>query len=103
MEGGGGVASQQQQITEENRKRRAYHGFDKYNITRYFEWLGKIVRFDLGTSYFYEDPVWDVIKSKFPSLYFWIGLFCSLYSVCIPLGLYKPCGIGVGLISLVPL
>ena len=54
---GGGSTRTQQQITEEEIENiRAYYGFDKPALTRYFEWLGKVVRFDLGTSYFYEEP-----------------------------------------------
>ena len=90
MEGGGGSTTQQQITEEEIENIRAYYGFDKPALTRYFEWLGKVVRFDLGTSYFYEEPVWDVIKSKFPiSLFFGLVSFILSYSVCIPLGLYK--------------
>ena len=90
LEGGGGSTAQQQITEEEIENIRAYYGFDKPALTRYFEWLGKVVRFDLGTSYFYEEPVWDVIKSKFPiSLFFGLVSFVLSYSICIPLGLYK--------------
>ena len=90
LEGGGGSTTQQQITEEEIENIRAYYGFDKPAITRYFEWLGKVVQFDLGTSYFYEEPVWDVIKSKFPiSLFFGLVSFVLSYSICIPLGLYK--------------
>ncbi len=90
LEGGGGSTAQQQITEEEIENIRAYYGFDKPAITRYFDWLSKVVRFDLGTSYFYEEPVWDVIKSKFPiSLFFGLVSFVLSYSVCIPLGLYK--------------
>ena len=90
LEAGGGAATQQQITEEEIENIRAYYGFDKPALTRYFVWLGKVVRFDLGTSYFYEEPVWDVIKSKFPiSLFFGLVSFVLSYSICIPLGLYK--------------
>ena len=70
-------------------------------LTRYFEWLGKVVRFDLGTSYFYEDPVWDVIKSKFPiSLFLASSLLFSPIQFVFPWVYIKRCGTEVGLISL---
>ena len=31
-------------------------------------WLWNVVHLDLGNSYVYQDPVWDVIKSRFPDL-----------------------------------
>ena len=45
---------------------------------------------DLGNSYVYQDPVWDVIKARFPVSIF-IGLtgFLLSYLVCIPLGVMK--------------
>ena len=61
LEGGGGSTAQQQITEEEIENIRAYYGFDKPALTRYFEWLGKVVRFDLGTSYFYEEPVLSLI------------------------------------------
>ncbi len=72
----------------ENIKR--YYGFDKPVHVRYVTWLGKIVRLDMGRSYTYGEPAWDVIRSKFPiSLFFGITSFVLSYLICIPLGLYK--------------
>lgn len=69
---------------------KKYYGFDKPILVRYFNWLGKLVRFDLGTSYAYEEPVTKVISSRFPvSLTFGLtGLFFT-YLLCIPLGIKK--------------
>jgi microcin C transport system permease protein len=69
---------------------KKYYGFDKPVLVRYFNWLGKLVRFDLGTSYAYEEPVTKVIVSRFPvSLTFGLtGLFLT-YILCIPLGIKK--------------
>jgi len=48
------------------------------------------VRLDLGTSYAYGDPVWEVIKYRLPiSLYFGSIGFLLTYLVCIPLGVMK--------------
>src|SRR5947207_8017401 len=45
---------------------RRYYGFDKPVHIRYIQWLGKVLRLDHGNSYVYQEPVWDVIKSRFP-------------------------------------
>jgi len=78
-------------ITEEEIENiKAYYGFDKPPATRYFLWLGNVLKLDLGTSYYYEEPVWDVIVSKFPiSLFFGFTSFFLSYLICIPLGILK--------------
>jgi microcin C transport system permease protein len=72
----------------ENIKR--YYGFDKPIPVRYFNWLGKLLRLDLGISYTYEMPVLSIILSRIPvSLTFGLtGLFFT-YLICIPLGIRK--------------
>lgn len=75
---------------EEIENIKAYFGFDKPMHIRYVTWLGNVCRANLGKSYTYEEPVWDVISSKFPiSLFFGVTSFVLSYLVCIPLGLYK--------------
>ena len=78
-------------ITEEEIENiKAYYGFDKPAHIRYLRWLGNVARLDLGTSYAYEEPVLDVIVSKFPiSLFFGFTSFFISYLVCIPLGMLK--------------
>ena len=57
---------------------------------RYVQWLWNVVRLDLGTSYVYQDPVWDVIKSRFPvSIFLGLTGFLLSYLVCVPLGVLK--------------
>lgn len=75
---------------EELRNIQRYYGFDKPVLVRYFNWLQKLLRFDLGTSYNYEKPVTKVILSRLPvSLTFGVaGLFFT-YLICIPLGIKK--------------
>jgi microcin C transport system permease protein len=69
---------------------RAYYGFDKPVHTRYIQWLWKVLHLDLGTSYIYQDPVWDVIKSRFPvSIFLGLTGFLLGYLICIPLGVMK--------------
>lgn len=66
------------------------YGFDKPVHVRYWIWLKNILQLDFGESFKYEEPVLDVIISKFPvSLQFGvISLFLS-YLISIPLGVLK--------------
>jgi len=82
-----GSASLPQEAIDEIRK---YYGFDKPVHIRYIQWLWKILHLDLGTSYIYQDPVWDVIKSRFPiSIFLGLTGFLLSYLVCVPLGVIK--------------
>jgi microcin C transport system permease protein len=67
-----------------------FYGFDKPVHIRYLLWLRNVLRLDLGTSYVYQDPVWDVIKSRFPvSIFLGVTGFVLGYLICIPLGVMK--------------
>ena len=69
---------------------KRFYGFDKPIHMRYINWLWNVLRFDLGTSYTYQEPVWDVIKARFPiSIFLGLTGFFLSYLVCIPLGVYK--------------
>lgn len=69
---------------------KAYYGFDKPILESYVIWVGKILAGDLGTSYRYNEPVWNVIKDRFPvSIYYGLVTLILTYAVCIPLGLVK--------------
>lgn len=69
---------------------KAQFGFDLPFHERYLRWLGDVLQFDLGTSFTYHEPVWDVISSRFPiSLFFGLTSFLIAYAVCIPLGFKK--------------
>jgi microcin C transport system permease protein len=66
------------------------YGFDKPVHMRYFLWLKNLSKLEFGESFTYEEPVWDVIVSKFPvSLQFGIVSLILSYLVCIPLGVLK--------------
>ena len=66
------------------------YGFDKPLHERYLKWLGNILRLDFGDSFTYEEPVIDVIFSKFPvSLQFGIASLILSYLISIPLGIGK--------------
>ena len=69
---------------------REYYGFDKPVLQSYVEWVGKVATGDLGTSYRYNMPVWDVMASRFPvSLYYGIVTLILTYAICIPRGILK--------------
>lgn len=66
------------------------YGFDKPIHERYWIWLKNISRLDFGESFSFQEPVIDVIASKFPvSLSFGIASLILTYLVCIPLGVRK--------------
>ena len=69
---------------------KVYYGFDKPIAISYLEWLGKVVVLDLGTSTRYSEPVWDIIKSRFPiSIFYGVATLILTYGICIPLGVVK--------------
>ena len=69
---------------------RRYYGFDKPVHMRYANWLWNILHLDLGNSYVYQDPVWDVIKQRFPvSIFLGLVGFVLTYLICVPLGVIK--------------
>jgi|UniRef100_UPI00404A10CC microcin C transport system permease protein len=83
---GGNMAISDAQLEE----LKAYYGFDKPALVSYGLWLGKVVRGDLGQSYRYNEPVWDIIKSRFPvSLYYGLITLVITYAISIPLGILK--------------
>ena len=68
----------------------AFYGFDKPWPIAYLEWMGSLLRGDMGRSTKYNDPVFQMIVSKFPiSLRFGIISVILIYSICIPLGIKK--------------
>lgn len=76
---------------------KAYFGFDQPAHVRYYRWLTSVLRLDLGKSYVYQKPVWEVISSKFPvSLFFGLSSFFLSYLISVPLGLAKAIRHGSG-------
>ena len=66
------------------------YGFDKPIHIRYWMWLKNIATLNLGQSFTYEEPVIDVVVSKFPvSLQFGIASLFLSYIISIPLGIAK--------------
>ena len=69
---------------------KKFYGFDKPLPVRYAVWLGKVLRLDLGTSYQYRKPVWELIKARIPISLAIAGTgFFLAYLICVPLGVYK--------------
>ena len=69
---------------------RAYYGFDKPIIVSYGQWLWRVLHLDLGNSTRYHDPVWGLIKERFPvSIFYGITTLIITYGICIPLGIAK--------------
>ena len=66
------------------------YGFDKPASQRFVEMIKRYLRFDLGTSYFYQKSVWNLILEKLPvSMSLGIWSFLIVYGVSIPLGIAK--------------
>jgi len=90
QEGGGGGRASVEIPAEAIEEMKRYYGFDKPVHVRYALWLWNLMHLDLGRSYIYQDPVWDVIKSRFPiSIFLGLTGFLLGYLVCIPLGVLK--------------
>lgn len=66
------------------------YGFDQPMHMRYLLWLKNIATLNFGDSFTYDEPVIEVITSKFPvSLQFGIISLILSYLVSIPLGIVK--------------
>ena len=89
--GGEAASGRLAQVTEEQRQALvAYYGFDKPIYVRYFRWMEKLLRFDFGDSYSYNQPVSQLIRQAMPvSLTFGLFSFLASYLICIPLGIAK--------------
>jgi microcin C transport system permease protein len=76
---------------------REYYEFDKPLHLRYLNWLKNTLTLNLGKSYVYSEPVWDVISKRFPvSVYFGVLGFIITYLVSVPLGVLKAIKNGTG-------
>jgi microcin C transport system permease protein len=69
---------------------KKYYGFDQPTVVSYWRWLKKVLVLDLGASTRYNDPVWEIIKERFPvSIFYGLSTLILTYAICIPLGLLK--------------
>lgn len=88
--GGGGVMDTSSIPSEAMDEMKRFYGFDKPIYIRYLKWLTNVCRLNLGESYRYSQPVWSMIKKRFPiSIYFGLIGFLLSYTICIPLGVWK--------------
>ena len=86
--GGGAIDVQIPEAALEEMRR--YYGFDRPVHERYARWLWNVLHLDLGRSYIYQDPVWEVIRSRFPvSIFLGATAFLLSYLICVPLGVFK--------------
>jgi microcin C transport system permease protein len=85
------VAAGSQGVSEEVIEAlKKQYGFDKPVLVRYGIWLKNIMTLNFGESFTYEEPVMNVIVSKFPvSLQFGVISLILTYLICIPLGILK--------------
>ena len=69
---------------------KALYGFDKPAHERFFQMLGQFARFDLGTSFFQNKAVSQLIMEKLPvSVSLGLWTFFISYLVAVPLGVAK--------------
>ena len=67
-----------------------FYGFDKPFLERFLIMISNYALFDLGTSYFHNQSVGDLILSKLPvSISLGLWSFIIVYAVSIPLGIKK--------------
>jgi len=72
------------------RELEALYGFDKPAHVRFFDMIGRYLRFDFGESFYRDRMVADLVLDKLPvsiSLGLWSTLF--IYTISIPLGIRK--------------
>lgn len=92
MSGNGGQGSASLS-PEQIKELEQYYGFDKPVHISYLLWLKKVLVLDLGQSTRFNEPVWDVIKNRFPiSIFYGTITMIFTYLICIPLGIFKAIG-----------
>ncbi len=78
-------------LTAETREKLSeLYGFDKPPVQRFFLMMKNYLAFNFGSSYYYHQPVVDLVISKMPvSMSLGLWGFLIVYGVCIPLGIKK--------------
>ncbi len=91
VEGGGaGYRGRQGVDPKRIEQIKALYGFDKPPTERFFMMLGQYARFDLGTSFFQNKAVWQLIREKLPvSISLGLWTFFISYLIAVPLGVAK--------------
>lgn len=90
-DGGSGQAVGGESLSSEQIDQlKAFYGLDKPMLSAYGEWMQKVLRFDLGTSTRFQDPVLGLIAERLPiSLFYGITTLIIVYGICLPLGIAK--------------
>ncbi|ASK27839.1 microcin ABC transporter permease [Neisseria chenwenguii] len=66
------------------------YGFDKPPLERFADMVARFACFDLGTSFFHHQTVFELVKEKLPvSMSLGLWTFFLTYFICIPLGIAK--------------
>ncbi|QSA98233.1 microcin C ABC transporter permease YejB [Methylococcus sp. EFPC2] len=69
---------------------KAFYGFDKPPLERFWLTLKRFAVFDLGESYYQHRSVWELIRSKLPvSISLGLWTFVLTYLISVPLGIAK--------------
>ena len=91
--GGGGLTSYraaQGVDAEKLAEIKALYGFDKPAHERLWLMLKSYASFNLGSSFFYHQSVWQLVKSKLPvSISIGMWTFVLTYLISVPLGIAK--------------
>ena len=83
----GGPQTEQAFTEEDLQKLRAKLGTDKPIIVQYGKWISRMLVLDFGTSYFYDQPVLNDLKKRFPiTLELTVIALLMAGAVAIPLG-----------------
>ena len=87
LAGGESGGSEEQYTQEQLAQLRAKLGTDKPIVAQYAIWVGNMARLDFGTSFFYDTPVSDDLKQKFP-VTLELAILATLLAiiVAVPLG-----------------
>jgi peptide/nickel transport system permease protein len=63
-------------------------GLDRPYLTQYLDWMRQIVTFDLGKSYRYDIPAWDIIRPLLP-----VTIELAVLSMFVAVALGVPAGV----------
>ena len=63
-------------------------GLDRPYVTQYLDWMRQIVTFDLGKSYRYDIPAWDIIRPLLP-----VTIELAILSMFVAVALGVPAGV----------
>ena len=87
LAGGEGGGEENEYTQEQLTALRAKLGTDKPIVAQYGIWVWNMLRLDFGTSFFYETPVSEDLKQKFP-VTLELGLLATVLAiiVAVPLG-----------------